>query len=258
MGASNYDLCLAQVLKYEGGYTNHPSDPGGATNWGITIHDARRYWKSDATAEDVRKMPLSVAKQIYRARYWNVVDGDNLHDGVDLAVFDYGVNSGPGRALPDFKPYRSLPPVEAIKALCARRLRFLKALRTWPVFGGGWGSRVASVEAIGVKMALKVINAVAPTATPQQKADAQIVVKKELEKHAEDAAGSVKKNTQAGAAAGGAAGGGVATDPTIVTQFDWVSFSVIALMVGVALFIGYRIFINLQRKKAYLDAAATA
>lgn len=257
MGASNYDACLAQVLKYEGGYSNHPSDPGGPTNWGITIHDARKYWRATATAEDVRKMPLTVAKDIYRKRYWNAVDGDNLHDGVDLAVFDYGVNSGIGRALPDFKPYRALDPVAAIKALCARRMRFLKALRTWPVFGKGWGPRVASVEAIGVKMALKAINAVAANAPVKKKIEAQEKIKNELEKEADAAAAAAKKNAGAGGAAGAGAAGGVIAEPSVVTQFDWVSFGVIALAVVVTLFIGHRIYVNLKRKEAYLDAAAT-
>ena len=72
--------------------------PGGPTNWGITIHDARAYWKEDATAADVRNMPVEVAKDIYRSKYWDAMRCDELPAGVDYAVFDYGVNSGIGRA----------------------------------------------------------------------------------------------------------------------------------------------------------------
>jgi lysozyme family protein len=98
MAASSYDDALKRVLVHEGGYSNHPSDPGGPTNWGITIHDARAHWKPDATAADVRAMPVAVAKQIYRSKYWDALRGDDLPAGVDYAVFDYGVNSGIGRA----------------------------------------------------------------------------------------------------------------------------------------------------------------
>src|SRR5215813_11083100 len=98
MSASSYDEALARLLVHEGGYTNHPSDPGGPTNWGITLEDARRYWKRDATAADVRAMPVAVAKDIYQSRYWAPLHGDDLPAGVDYAVFDYGVNSGISRA----------------------------------------------------------------------------------------------------------------------------------------------------------------
>src|SRR3954467_3513146 len=98
MTASSYDEALRRVLVHEGGYSNHPSDPGGPTNWGITIHDARAYWKKEATAADVRSMPVDVAKDIYRSKYWDAMCCDNLPTGVDYAVFDYGVNSGIARA----------------------------------------------------------------------------------------------------------------------------------------------------------------
>ena len=98
MTASSYDEALRRVLVHEGGYSNHPSDPGGPTNWGITIHDARAYWKKEATTADVRSMPVHVAKDIYRSKYWDAMCCDNLPAGVDYALFDYGVNSGIARA----------------------------------------------------------------------------------------------------------------------------------------------------------------
>jgi len=98
MAASSYDEALARLLVHEGGYSNHPSDPGGPTNWGITLRDARAYWKRDATASDVRAMPVAIAKGIYRSKYWAAMRCDDLPAGVDYAVFDYGVNSGVSRA----------------------------------------------------------------------------------------------------------------------------------------------------------------
>jgi Glycosyl hydrolase 108 len=67
--AADYGPSLRELLGHEGGYDNDPDDPGGLTNYGTTIYDARKYWKADATAEDVRNMPLDVAKDIYRTKY---------------------------------------------------------------------------------------------------------------------------------------------------------------------------------------------
>ena len=158
------------MLVHEGGYSNHPSDPGGPTNWGITIHDARAYWKKEATTADVRSMPVHVAKDIYRSKYWDAMCCDNLPAGVDYAVFDYGVNSGIVRAArvlqrlvgtsvdgevgPDtIVATARAKPAELINQICDERLAFLQGLRTWSVFGNGWGRRVREVRAAAVAMA---------------------------------------------------------------------------------------------------------
>ena len=91
MTAANYDEALRRLLAHEGGYTNHPSDPGGPTNFGITIHDYRKYVKPNATAADVRAMTVDEAKAIYRAKYWNAQRCDGLPAGVDYSVFDYAL-----------------------------------------------------------------------------------------------------------------------------------------------------------------------
>ena len=166
MAASTYDEALRRLLVHEGGYSNHPSDPGGPTNFGITIADYRRYVKPDATAADVRAMSVDDAKAIYRKRYWDVQRCDELPAGVDYSVFDYGVNSGIGRSgkvlrrvvgLPDDTSVvtdqvlayaRVRDPKVLVAAICDERLAFLKSLRTWPVFGRGWGTRVAEVKAV--------------------------------------------------------------------------------------------------------------
>src|SRR6185437_8422105 len=98
MAASTYDEALRRLLAHEGGYTNHPSDPGGPTNFGITIYDYRKYVKPNATAADMRAMTVGEAKAIYRKRYWDAQRCDELPAGVDYSVFDYGVNSGIGRS----------------------------------------------------------------------------------------------------------------------------------------------------------------
>ena len=86
MARATYDSALVRLLAHEGGYTNHPSDPGGPTNFGITIHDYRRYLKPGAAAADVRAMKIDEAKAIYRSKYWDAVRCDDLPAGLDYAV----------------------------------------------------------------------------------------------------------------------------------------------------------------------------
>lgn len=132
----------------EGGYTNDPHDPGGATNFGITIHDYRAYINHEGTAEDVRNMTVEQAGAIYKAKYWDTVNGDNLPSGVDYCVFDYGVNSGVRRAVHilNMTELKTTDPNKIIDTVCDERLRFLKGLHTWKYFGRGWSTRVAHVR----------------------------------------------------------------------------------------------------------------
>jgi lysozyme family protein len=171
MSEVTFGGALARVLAHEGGFTDDPRDPGGATNYGITLADYRRYVKPDAAPADVRVMRIGEARRIYRAHYWDALGCDALPAGIDECVFDYGVNSGVGRAgkvlrrvlgLPD-DDWRVTEQVAAtcadreaaavVNAICDERLRFLKSLRTWPAFGKGWRRRVAEVRASALALA---------------------------------------------------------------------------------------------------------
>jgi lysozyme family protein len=170
MSASTYDEALRRLLGHEGGYVNHPSDPGGPTNFGITLADYRKYRKPDATAADVRVMRIEDAKAIYRAKYWNAQRCDELPAGVDYSIFDYGVNSGLGRSGKVLRRVLGLPantsvittevlqaaakrdPKALVAAINDERLSFLKRLRTWPTFGTGWSRRVAEVRSVSLRM----------------------------------------------------------------------------------------------------------
>ncbi|RWN51926.1 glycoside hydrolase family 108 protein [Mesorhizobium sp.] len=159
----NFDRALALVLKHEGGYVNHPKDPGGATNKGITIATFRRYVNANGTPDDLKRITTAQAGIVYRKQYWDAIRGDELPDGVDYAVFDFAVNSGPGRAAKYLQAVvgvaqdgrigpativasKAKPAGAVIDALCDARLSFLKRLKTWGTFGKGWGSRVSSVR----------------------------------------------------------------------------------------------------------------
>ncbi len=156
MTTENFQACLAFTLKYEGGKSNDPHDPGGRTNQGVTqaTYDAYRVKKA-LGRKDVFTMEAAERDDIYRDGYWNAVNGDRLRAGEDLCVFDLAVNSGPARAKSFWaRSGGARAPVDdVIHKICAARLSFLHALRTWRYFGAGWGRRVAACEARAIRMA---------------------------------------------------------------------------------------------------------
>lgn len=169
MAASNFDACLKLVLLNEGGYSDLAADPGGATNYGITRATLAAWRGRPVSKAEVRALSRTEAAQIYRARYWNAVHGDDLPAGVDLAVFDWAVNAGPHRAILGLQRAVGADPDGVIghltimaanasdqrvvvRQLCAARLSLLERLRTWRSFGRGWKARVARTEGAALAM----------------------------------------------------------------------------------------------------------
>jgi lysozyme family protein len=157
MTAENFQACLAFTLKYEGGRSNDPRDPGGRTMEGVTqaTYDAHRVKKA-LGRRDVFTMGAAERDEIYRNEYWDLINGDVMRAGEDLCVFDFAVNSGPARAKSFWARAggnRRAPVADVIHQICAHRLSFLHALRTWSYFGAGWGRRVAACEATALQMA---------------------------------------------------------------------------------------------------------
>lgn len=166
----NFAKALNLVLKHEGGFVNDSRDPGGATNKGITIATFRRYVDPKGTVADLKRITPDQIAKIYRKHYWDAVKADQLPDGVDYAVFDFAVNSGPGRAAKYLQGVVKVPQdgkigpatlaavngrsaEDIIENLCDARMRFLRNLDTWPTFGKGWSRRVADVEDQAVRLA---------------------------------------------------------------------------------------------------------
>lgn len=164
MSAGNFDRALAEILRHEGGWVHDKRDPGGETNYGITRTTARAHGYRGS----MRTIPMSLVERIYRRSYWAAVRGDDLPTGVDLAVFDFSVNSGPhrsaeflqraigvdddGRIGPiTLRAVAAADPANVIRAICGDRLEWLRTLKTWRHFGRGWTTRVQSVERIGVQ-----------------------------------------------------------------------------------------------------------
>lgn len=165
MAASSFAPALERVLAHEGGYSNHPADPGGPTMRGITqrVYDAFRRAAGQPT-RPVRGIADDELHLIYRRQYWDAIRADDLPQGLDYCVFDAAVNSGPAQAAKwlqralgvaadgqvgalTLDAARATPDLRrVIDDMCDRRLAMLRALKTWPVFGTGWGRRVADVR----------------------------------------------------------------------------------------------------------------
>ena len=159
----NWDEALRHILKYEGGYVNHPADPGGMTNLGVTKRVWEEWTGKPATEVDMRALTPEMVGPLYKTRYWDAVRGDDLPSGIDLCVFDAAVNAGVGRASKflqqavgvtadgqigpkTVEATTAKPADEIVAKFCDLREAHYKSLPTFATFGKGWMRRLASVE----------------------------------------------------------------------------------------------------------------
>ena len=99
MAKENYEKRLELILHHEGGYVNHPKDPGGETNLGVTKRVYEEWCMSeDLSQKEMVDLTVEDVAPIYKKNYWDRVKGDDLPSGLDLCIFDFGVNAGTGRA----------------------------------------------------------------------------------------------------------------------------------------------------------------
>ena len=177
----NFKKALKEVLIHEGGYVDHPKDPGGATNRGVTLTTYRRFFGADKSKEDLKKITDKELEQIYRTGFWDKSCCDDLPPGVDYAVFDAAVNSGPGRGAKwlqqaigakqdggigpkTLAKVGGFDPAQLVDQMCDCRLGFLRGLGTWSTFGKGWERRVEGVRAKAESMAGGTPQAITETA----------------------------------------------------------------------------------------------
>jgi lysozyme family protein len=159
----NFERCLAFVLDHEGGFVDHPADPGGATNLGCTKATWERWVDRPCTVDEIRALTPADVAPLYREKYWNRAGANDLPTGIDYCVFDTAIHSGPGRAVKFLQEVlgaavdgvigpRTLAfcdeadPRQVIDSYCATRLKFLEELPTWKTFGRGWSRRVTDVR----------------------------------------------------------------------------------------------------------------
>jgi hypothetical protein len=168
-GSSRFDACMPFIFKAEGGYSDNPADPGGPTNFGITLGTLRAYEGApNLTAEDVKTLTQAVAREIYRTVYWNRMQCGALPAGLDLEVFDFGVNSGPAESVKTLQRLvgvtqdGSVGPItlaavrefnvgDLIGRFAQARLAFYQSLNM-PEFEQGWATRVAQIQTAATKM----------------------------------------------------------------------------------------------------------
>lgn len=147
-----FDTAFDRLLGSEGGYVNHPSDPGGETNWGIS--------KRSYPNVDIKGLTKEGAKVIYRRDFWDRIHADELHPSIAFQAFDFAVNSGIDTAVRKLQTAVGVSadghwgpvtkaaaaardPAATLMRFIAERLDFWRRLNTWPTFGNGWAGRAA-------------------------------------------------------------------------------------------------------------------
>ena len=160
--SNKFSEALEIILHHEGGYVNHPKDPGGETNMGVT----KRVYEDFGGTKDMKELTREDVEPIYKKNYWDRVKGDDLPDGLDLMIFDFAVNAGTGRAakfiqrlvnttvdggigpntLGKIKEYVVTYGIEeTISSYALMRQNYYESLSTFDTFGRGWTRRVSEV-----------------------------------------------------------------------------------------------------------------
>lgn len=178
MTTNNFEKCLSLLLKHEGGWVDHPEDPGGATNKGITKKTYESFLGREVQASELKNISKKDVEKIYKTLYWNKIAGDELPAGIDYIVFDLCVNGGPRRAIrtlqkalnntvnwelavdgvlgPKTHSALSHPFIDhnkIIDRLTREKGKFYRKLKTFNAFGRGWWRRNDEVHTAALLMA---------------------------------------------------------------------------------------------------------
>ena len=160
---NNFERSLALVLQHEGGYVNHPSDPGGRTNLGVTQRVWEDYVGHPVDEAEMRSLTKEMVSPLYRKEYWNAIGGDKLPCGADYLAFDFAVNAGAFRCIKTIqralnitadgvigpvtlKAIQEANAEDFINSFSAAKESFYRSLVNFPTFGKGWLNRVAEAK----------------------------------------------------------------------------------------------------------------
>lgn len=92
-----FSEALQEILKAEGGFSNHPTDHGGKTNFGITEQTLSLFLGRDLARDELQNISMDLVSKIYKQNYWDRMNLDKVqNDDIQLFLFDQGVNRGPG------------------------------------------------------------------------------------------------------------------------------------------------------------------
>ena len=163
MAASNWDSAFKLMLQSEGGFVNHPSDPGGMTNLGVTKATWENWVGRESDEKEMRGLTPEKVEPLYKKKFWDACRCDELPSGIDYLVFDFAVNAGPGRSIKTLQtavgttPDGGIGPItlaavnsfsepELIEKFSQAKEDFYRSLNTFDTFGKGWLNRVAAVK----------------------------------------------------------------------------------------------------------------
>jgi len=152
----NFDEAFEKLIGHEGGYANHPTDPGGETMYGIT----KRVALEHGYTGPMRLLRLEKAKEIAKSAYWDKVRASQMPMSMQFDLFDASYHSGPVQAIKFLQlavgstadgllgpktmdAVHNLDSYRVQARFNGRRLDFLNGLQTWPTFGRGWAQRIA-------------------------------------------------------------------------------------------------------------------
>lgn len=186
MARDTFFKVVPAILQHEGGFSTDRTDPGNwstgkagqgkfvGTKYGVTGRTLAGYRGVAVTEQDVRNLTLDEAIEIFRSQYWTPIKGDDLPPGLDYAMLDFAINSGPARAASTLQKLlgvsvdgiigaKTIDAVRRrgdvsslIKALCSARLAFMRSLKIWPQNARGWSKRVADVQAKSLRMTVGI------------------------------------------------------------------------------------------------------
>ena len=151
------------MLASEGGYVNHPSDPGGRTNLGVTQRVWEEWVGRESNEKEMRSLTKEMVEPLYKRKFWDACRCDDLPIGIDYLVFDFAVNAGVGRSAKllqqcvgvsadgaigpiTITAVKAQNPAELIEKFSDAKEDFYRSLNTFDTFGKGWLNRVAAVK----------------------------------------------------------------------------------------------------------------
>lgn len=185
MAHATFEAVIPPLFAHEGGYTDDPEDNGNwsggkkgkgrliGTKYGISAPTLIANRGPHVTVADMKSLTKNEAIRIYKSQYWDTVRGDDLPAGLDYCVYDFSINSGPGKAARVLQEVigarvdgvigpatlaairdSGKSVVQMIEEISAKRLAFMRGLRTWNRYKKGWTARVREVASKSKRLAM--------------------------------------------------------------------------------------------------------
>lgn len=164
---ANAKKLIPFILRWEGGFANHPNDKGGATNKGITIATFRQYYGKESTIDDLRNMSNEQWEYIFKAGYWDMLKANDItNQSIANICVDWAWCSGTRTAIKQVQRLLGVDDdgivgnitlsainkansKELFNKIKSSRLAFVEAIvkryPTQKVFLKGWRNRINSI-----------------------------------------------------------------------------------------------------------------